>query len=168
MFNFKCVSDRNVLSFTDCSQQAVLQPVSTTTSLSSHNISSDGSEVDWFPNSTQPGVADDLNNNYPKWLQIDLGEKRRITGNTCNLHNLISLTYLFIQIFHLWAPDCASFLFNTSSFGFPNASFSSFSILQGEMECYYIKPNSQTCRKDPQLVPEGVIILTKGLPRDQL
>ncbi|XP_016329767.1 discoidin, CUB and LCCL domain-containing protein 1-like [Sinocyclocheilus anshuiensis] len=64
----------------DCSQQTVLQPVSTSTSLSSHNISSVGSEVDWFPNSTQPGVADDLNNNQPKWLQIDLGEKRRITG----------------------------------------------------------------------------------------
>ncbi|XP_016151246.1 discoidin, CUB and LCCL domain-containing protein 1-like [Sinocyclocheilus grahami] len=64
----------------DCSQQTVLQPVSTSTSLSSHNISSVGSEVDWIPNSTQPGVADDLNNNQPKWLQIDLGEKRRITG----------------------------------------------------------------------------------------
>ncbi|XP_016353284.1 discoidin, CUB and LCCL domain-containing protein 1-like isoform X2 [Sinocyclocheilus anshuiensis] len=64
----------------DCNQQTILQPVSTTTSLSSHSISSDGSEVDWFPNSTQPGVSDDLNNNHPKWLQIDLGEKRRITG----------------------------------------------------------------------------------------
>ncbi|XP_051731453.1 discoidin, CUB and LCCL domain-containing protein 1 [Ctenopharyngodon idella] len=64
----------------DCSQQTVLQPVATTTSLSSHNISSDGSEVDWFPNSTQPGISDDLNHNHPQWLQIDLGEKRRITG----------------------------------------------------------------------------------------
>ncbi|XP_043076259.1 discoidin, CUB and LCCL domain-containing protein 1 [Puntigrus tetrazona] len=64
----------------DCSQQTVLQPVSTTTSLSSHNISSDGFEVDWFPNSTRPSVADDLNSSHPKWLQIDLGEKRRITG----------------------------------------------------------------------------------------
>ncbi|RXN07456.1 CUB and LCCL domain-containing 1-like protein [Labeo rohita] len=64
----------------DCSQQSVLQPVSTTTNLSSHNTSSDGTEVEWFPNSTQPGVSDDLNNKHPKSLQIDLGEKRRITG----------------------------------------------------------------------------------------
>ncbi|XP_026137706.1 discoidin, CUB and LCCL domain-containing protein 1 isoform X1 [Carassius auratus] len=64
----------------DCSQQTILQPMSTATSLSSHNISTDGSEVDWFSNSTQPGVSDDLNNNHPKWLQIDLREKRRITG----------------------------------------------------------------------------------------
>uniref|UniRef100_A0A8C1D2V4 Discoidin, CUB and LCCL domain containing 1 n=1 Tax=Cyprinus carpio carpio TaxID=630221 RepID=A0A8C1D2V4_CYPCA len=65
----------------DCSQHTVLQLVSTTTSLPSHkNISSDGSEVDWFLSSTQPGVGDDFNNNHPKWLQIDLREKRRITG----------------------------------------------------------------------------------------
>ncbi|XP_026146150.1 discoidin, CUB and LCCL domain-containing protein 1-like isoform X2 [Carassius auratus] len=64
----------------DCSRQTVLQPVSTNTNLSSHNISSDGSEVHWFPYSTQPAVADDFKNNHPKWLQIDLGEKRRITG----------------------------------------------------------------------------------------
>uniref|UniRef100_A0A8C1XWD4 Discoidin, CUB and LCCL domain containing 1 n=1 Tax=Cyprinus carpio TaxID=7962 RepID=A0A8C1XWD4_CYPCA len=65
----------------DCSQHTVLQLVNTTTSLPSHkNISSDGSEVDWFLSSTQPGVGDDFNNNHPKWLQIDLREKRRITG----------------------------------------------------------------------------------------
>ncbi|KAK7133859.1 hypothetical protein R3I94_015651 [Phoxinus phoxinus] len=61
----------------DCSQQTVLlHPVVSTTSLSSHNTSSKGSEVDWSPNSTQRGFSDDL----PQWLQIDLGEKRRITG----------------------------------------------------------------------------------------
>ncbi|KAK7151097.1 hypothetical protein R3I93_012132 [Phoxinus phoxinus] len=65
----------------DCSQQTVLlHPVGSTTSLSSHNTSSDGSEVDWSPNSSQQGFSDDLNHNLPQWLQIDLGEKRRITG----------------------------------------------------------------------------------------
>lgn len=64
----------------DCSQQTAFQPVFITTSLSSHNVSSDGSEVDWLPNSTRPGISEDLSNKHPLWLQIDLGEKRRITG----------------------------------------------------------------------------------------
>ncbi|XP_051511112.1 discoidin, CUB and LCCL domain-containing protein 1-like isoform X1 [Myxocyprinus asiaticus] len=68
----------------DCSKQTVLQPVGTTTSSSWHNISSDGSEVDWFPNSTQPAISEDPwaagVNNRPQWLHIDLGEKKRITG----------------------------------------------------------------------------------------
>ncbi|KAG1963426.1 discoidin, CUB and LCCL domain-containing protein 1 [Pimephales promelas] len=65
----------------DCSQQTVfLHPVGSTTNLSTHNISCDGTEVDWSPNSIQPGISEDLNHNHPQWLQIDLGEKRRITG----------------------------------------------------------------------------------------
>ncbi len=109
-------------------------------------------------------------------LTITIQNGSRLTSEKGGGSQVILVT--FITWFH-WricssrffisgSPDCAGFLFNTSSFGFPNASFSSFSILQGEMECYYIKTNSQTCRKDPQLVPEGVIILTKGLPRDQI
>ncbi|XP_051501373.1 discoidin, CUB and LCCL domain-containing protein 1-like [Myxocyprinus asiaticus] len=68
----------------DCSRQTVLQPVGTNTSSSWHNISSDGSEVQWIPNSTLPAILEDPwaadVNNHPQWLQIDLGEKRRITG----------------------------------------------------------------------------------------
>lgn len=66
----------------DCDKQSVLQMVTTFTSSSWHNITSDGSEVEWFPNNTHPSISEDPAevNNSPQWLQIDLGEKRRITG----------------------------------------------------------------------------------------
>jgi len=116
MLNFKCVPDYSALSLspTDCSQQTVfLHPVGSTTNLSTHNISCDGSEVDWSPNSIQRGISEDLNHNHPQWLQIDLGEKRRITGNTCSLHNLISFTYFITyEIVHLWVTPYLWHLLN--------------------------------------------------------
>ncbi|XP_056619807.1 discoidin, CUB and LCCL domain-containing protein 1 [Triplophysa dalaica] len=68
----------------DCEKRAVLQTVGVITSSSWHNVTSDGTEVDWFPNSTHPSISEDpwaaeVANN-PLWLQIDLGEKRKITG----------------------------------------------------------------------------------------
>ncbi|KAI7800140.1 discoidin, CUB and LCCL domain-containing protein 1 [Triplophysa rosa] len=68
----------------DCEKQAVLQTVGSITSSSWHNVTSDGTEVDWFPNSTHPSIPEDPwaaeVTNSPPWLQIDLGEKRKITG----------------------------------------------------------------------------------------
>ncbi|TRY58200.1 hypothetical protein DNTS_017411 [Danionella cerebrum] len=64
----------------DCSQQTFLQPVLSTTSVSWHSVTSEGSEVDWFPNITRASISEELNSRHPQWLQVDLGEKRRITG----------------------------------------------------------------------------------------
>ncbi|KAK1796173.1 hypothetical protein P4O66_009250 [Electrophorus voltai] len=65
----------------DCMRQTVLQPVSASSSwLSDGPV---GSEVDWSPNTTHPVSATGIWATEAKgrqWLELDLGEKKRITG----------------------------------------------------------------------------------------
>ncbi len=109
-------------------------------------------------------------------LTITIQNGSRLTSEKRGGSQVILVT--FITWFH-WhvctsrlfisgSPDCASFLFNTSSFGFSNASFSSFSILQGGKGLLSYQNKHANMSERPTVVPEGVIILTKGLPRDQL
>uniref|UniRef100_A0A4W4EUV3 Discoidin, CUB and LCCL domain containing 1 n=1 Tax=Electrophorus electricus TaxID=8005 RepID=A0A4W4EUV3_ELEEL len=66
---------------TDCTRQTVLQPVSASSSwLSDGPV---GSEVDWSPNTTHLVSATGIWATEAKgrqWLELDLGEKKRITG----------------------------------------------------------------------------------------
>ncbi|XP_026857467.2 discoidin, CUB and LCCL domain-containing protein 1 isoform X2 [Electrophorus electricus] len=65
----------------DCTRQTVLQPVSASSSwLSDGPV---GSEVDWSPNTTHLVSATGIWATEAKgrqWLELDLGEKKRITG----------------------------------------------------------------------------------------
>lgn len=83
---FEIFLKQSVFYPTDCEKQTVLQTVGSITSSSWHNVTSDGTEVDWFPNSTHPSISEDPwtaeFTTSPPWLQIDLGEKRRITGSS--------------------------------------------------------------------------------------
>ncbi|XP_058235441.1 discoidin, CUB and LCCL domain-containing protein 1 isoform X2 [Hemibagrus wyckioides] len=65
----------------DCSRQMVLQPISVTSSWEKDVF--DGTRSDWSPGlgrSVPPTGISDMESDSKRWLQIDLGEKKRITG----------------------------------------------------------------------------------------